>query len=78
MRELGREHQVIAITHFPQVAALADHHYLISKGLTTEGRTVSRLEEVDADARISELVRMLGTSGAAAEAHARGLLNVEE
>jgi DNA repair ATPase RecN len=50
----------------------------MSKGLTTEGRTDSRLEEVNADARISELVRMLGTSRAAAEAHARGLLNVEE
>ncbi len=74
MRELGRDHQVIAITHFPQVAALADHHYLISKGQTTEGRTVSRLEEVDSDARIAELVRMLGTSGPTAEAHARGLL----
>ncbi len=74
MRELGRDHQVIAITHFPQVAALADHHYLISKGQTSEGRTVSRLEEVDADARISELVRMLGTSGPTAEAHARELL----
>ncbi len=74
MRELGRDHQVIAITHFPQVAALADHHYLISKGLTAEGRTVSRLEEVNADARITELVRMLGTSGPTAEAHARGLL----
>ena len=74
MRELGREHQVIAITHFPQVAALADHHYLISKGQTAEGRTVSRLEEVDADTRISELVRMLGASGPTAEAHARELL----
>ena len=74
MRELGRDHQVIAITHFPQVAALADHHYLISKGQTTEGRTVSRLEEVDAGARIAELVRMLGTSGPTAEAHARELL----
>ena len=74
MRELGRDHQVIAITHFPQVAALADHHYLISKGQTAEGRTVSRLEEVDADARIAELVRMLGTSGPTAEAHAKGLL----
>ena len=78
MRELGREHQVIAITHFPQVAALADHHYLISKGQTAEGRTVSRLEEVDEAARIAELVRMLGTSGPAAEAHARGLLCVKE
>ena len=74
MRELGRDHQVIAITHFPQVAALADHHYLISKGQTAEGRTVSRLEEVDADTRISELVRMLGASGPTAEAHARELL----
>ncbi len=78
MRELGREHQVIAITHFPQVAALADHHYLISKGQTAGGRTVSRLEEVDDTARIAELVRMLGTSGPTAEAHARGLLCVEE
>ncbi|MBP3498948.1 MAG: DNA repair protein RecN [Akkermansia sp.] len=74
MRELGREHQVIAITHFPQVAALADHHYLISKGQTPGGRTVSRLEEVDSAARIAELVRMLGTSGPTAEAHARELL----
>lgn len=74
MRELGNEHQVIAITHFPQVAALADHHYLISKGQTAEGRTVSRLEEVGGDARIAELVRMLGTSGSTAEAHARELL----
>ena len=74
MRELGREHQVIAITHFPQVAALADHHYLISKSQNAEGRTVSRLEEVDTDARVVELVRMLGTSGPTAEAHARELL----
>ena len=73
MRELGQNHQVIAITHFPQVAALANHHYLISKGLS-EGRTVSRLHEVAGDARVSELMRMLGTGGATAEAHARGLL----
>lgn len=73
MRELGQEHQVIAITHFPQVAALADHHYLISKGVQ-DGRTVSRLQEVSGDARIQELVRMLGTGGATAEAHARELL----
>ncbi len=77
MRELGREHQVISITHFPQVAALADHHYLISKGQNAEGRTVSRLEEVDESARIAELVRMLGASGPTAEAHARELLCVE-
>lgn len=73
MRELGRDHQVIAITHFPQVAALADHHYLISKA-TEGGRTTSRLQEVRADARVAELVRMLGSHGKEAEAHARTLL----
>ena len=73
MRELGLQHQVIAITHFPQVAALADHHYLISKGVSN-GRTVSQLREVQDDARVAELVRMLGTSGPTAAAHARDLL----
>lgn len=73
MAELGRDHQVIAITHFPQVAALADHHYLISKDVAA-GRTVSRLCEVGGEQRVQELVRMLGASGAAAEAHARDLL----
>ena len=75
MRELGSEHQVIAITHFPQVAALAQHHYLIAKSLR-EGRTVSRLEEIEGDARVTELMRMLGTSGASAMAHARELLEI--
>lgn len=73
MRELGQRHQVIAITHFPQVAALADHHYLISKGVNN-GRTTSRLCEVQDDARVAELVRMLGTSGPTAAAHAKDLL----
>lgn len=73
MRELGTEHQVIAITHFPQVAALADHHYLISKGVENE-RTVSRLREVTEEARVNELMRMLGTKGDTAAAHARALL----
>lgn len=73
MRELGCEHQVIAITHFPQVAALAQHHYLIAKSLR-EGRTVSHMEEVEGDSRVTELMRMLGTTGASAMAHARELL----
>lgn len=75
MRTLGHDHQVIAITHFPQVAALADHHYLISKGVQA-GRTVSHLAEVTGDKRVAELMRMLGTGGASAEAHARDLLHL--
>lgn len=77
MLELGRDHQVIAITHFPQVAALADHHYLISKGVAA-GRTVSQLREVSGEERVQELVRMLGSAGATAEAHARELLSRNE
>lgn len=73
MLELGRDHQVIAITHFPQVAALANHHYLISKAVTA-GRTTSRLRAVEGEERIAELARMLGSSGPTALAHARDLL----
>ncbi len=74
MSELGNSHQVISITHFPQVAALADHHYLISK--TTSGeRTVSRLTEVSGDDRVEELMRMLGTGDETAKAHACSLLD---
>ena len=73
MRELGGNHQVISITHFPQVAALANHHYLIAKGLVN-GRTVSGLSKVSDEERVRELMRMLGTGGDAARAHALGLL----
>lgn len=77
MRKLGEAHQVIAITHFPQVAALADHHYLISKDVR-EGRTVSHMREVVGKERVAELVRMLGVGGVQAEAHARELLSEQE
>ncbi len=73
MRELGEDHQVIAITHFPQVAALAEHHYLISKAVE-DGRSISRLREVLGEERVEELMRMLGTTGETARAHAKDLL----
>lgn len=75
MLELGKDHQVIAITHFPQVASLAAHHFLITKELA-DGRSVSRITEVEGRARIAEIVRMLGSSGSTAEAHARELLQL--
>ena len=76
MRELGNNHQVISITHFPQVAALANYHYLISKSTVNE-RTVSQLRQVTDEHRVNELMRMLGTGGEAAHAHAISLLNIE-
>ncbi len=73
MLDLGTKHQVISITHFPQVAALATHHYLVEKALV-KNRSISRMKEVIDNERIDELVRMLGGGGEEARAHAKALL----
>ncbi len=73
MELLGRLHQVIAITHFPQVAATAAHHFVVEKEVIS-GRTRSKLYPVEGEARIKELVRMLGGGGEQARAMAASLL----
>ncbi len=55
---LSRRHQVILITHLPQIAAMADHHCLISKH-TEDGRTRTELTTLDREGMINELGRML-------------------
>jgi DNA repair protein RecN (Recombination protein N) len=74
MAVLGMRHQVVAITHFPQVAAIATHHFVVEKEVTA-GRTRSRLYPVSGETRIQELVRMLGGGGEQARAMAASLLN---
>jgi len=74
MAALGTRHQVIAITHFPQVAATASHHFVVEKEVSA-GRTRSRLFPVAGENRIQELVRMLGGGGKQARAMAASLLN---
>lgn len=74
MAGLGNSHQVVAITHFPQVAALAAHHFVVSKEVA-DGRTRSLMVPVDGDERIEELVRMLGGGGKQVRAMAESLLN---
>jgi len=73
MALLGQLHQVIAITHFPQVAAIAAHHFVVEKEVTA-GRTRSKLYPVEGEKRITELVRMLGGGGQQARAMAASLL----
>lgn len=73
MSDLAKGRQVISITHFPQVAALAEHHYLICKK-SVGGRTASSLCEVRGESRVDELVRMLGGGDERTRAHARALL----
>ncbi len=74
MAVLGMRHQVVAITHFPQVAAMSTHHFVVEKEVSA-GRTRSRLYPVQGETRIQELVRMLGGGGEQARAMAASLLN---
>jgi DNA repair protein RecN (Recombination protein N) len=73
MALLGQLHQVIAITHFPQVAAIAAHHFVVEKEVSS-GRTRSKLYPVEGEKRINELVRMLGGGGKQARDMAASLL----
>ena len=59
LREIAGERQVIAITHLPQIAALADHHLEVSKHVEA-GRTTTRVRALGDEARREEIARMLG------------------
>jgi DNA repair protein RecN (Recombination protein N) len=72
---LARDHQVLVVTHLPQVAAFADHHLAVSKDLEGE-RTVSRVRTLDDGERVVELSRMLSgqPQSETARRHAEELL----
>lgn len=57
---LGREHQVICITHLPQIAAMADNHFLIEKTAGKE-KTTTTIREIKEGESIKELARLLGS-----------------
>ncbi len=59
MNELGKNHQIICITHLPQIAAMADAHFLIEKSVENKS-TVSKIYRLDESQSVSELARMLG------------------
>ncbi len=59
MNLLGRNHQIICITHLPQIAAMADSHFLIEKSVMNQS-TVSEIKKLNIEESVSELARMLG------------------
>jgi len=73
MQTLGRDHQVVCITHLPQVAATASSHFVVAKEVV-RGRTFSNLHEVTSKARQEEIARMLGGKGESAMRLAASLL----
>jgi DNA repair protein RecN (Recombination protein N) len=59
LRDVARHHQVVCITHLPQVAALGDLHLRVRKG-DQDGRTVSSIARLSAKERVEEVARMMG------------------
>ena len=59
MSLISRNHQVICITHLPQIAAMADTHYLIEKNVENN-KTISSIRELSEDESITEIARLLG------------------
>ena len=59
MNVIGKSHQVICITHLPQIAAMADVHFLIEKSVVGEN-TVSRIRPLEKEESVAELARMIG------------------
>ncbi|WP_295539600.1 DNA repair protein RecN [uncultured Pseudacidovorax sp.] len=87
MRQLGRDRQVLAVTHLPQVAACADHHLRVAKRTTVGAAggkappvTESTVAPLDGEGRMQEIARMLGGErvSAASLAHAREMLSPQE
>ncbi|MBU9163392.1 DNA repair protein RecN [Burkholderia multivorans] len=60
LHQLGRDRQVLCVTHLPQVAARGDHHFQVAKGSDEHGGTVSTVVALDKASRIEEVARMLG------------------
>ena len=77
MKQLGRvqaaDTQVLAVTHLAQVAACADHHFVVSKALKGK-QTLSAIQAVEGEARVAEVARMLGGERLSGTAHAQALL----
>lgn len=56
---LGREHQVLCITHLPQLAGFGEQHFKVIK-VVKDGRTITQVEQLNGDGRLVELAQMLG------------------
>lgn len=59
LKRLGQDRQVLCVTHLPQVASQANHHFEVSKA-SDAGKTVSRIAKLDNKQRVEEIARMLG------------------
>jgi DNA repair protein RecN (Recombination protein N) len=77
LKKLATANQVLCVTHLPQIASFADHHYRVEKR-EADGRTIATIEELDAKARTREVGRMLSGQRLTPEAlkHAEQLIRM--
>ncbi|MDA8162301.1 MAG: DNA repair protein RecN [Desulfobacteraceae bacterium] len=73
LKNLAARGQVIAVTHFPQIAALADHHFTVTK-IVEDGKTFTRISGLKAGDRLDEIARMLGGDMVSARGYAKELM----
>jgi DNA repair protein RecN (Recombination protein N) len=75
LRELSRHHQVICVTHLPQIACFADQHHSVKKEVKA-GRTITLVDRLDQEAIVDEIARMLGgvTVTEKTKAHAKEMI----
>ena len=78
LKRLGQGRQVLCVTHLPQVASQANQHFQVAKSTLENGKTASRIDMLDAKARVEEVARMLGglEITATTRKHARELLAI--
>jgi DNA repair protein RecN (Recombination protein N) len=76
MKKMSKRHQVVVITHLPQIAASGDQHYFVYKQQEND-RSVSKIRLLEGEARQYEIARMIGGDqpSEAARLSARELLN---
>src|SRR5713226_4632565 len=59
LKQVAQSHQVVCVTHLPQIAALADSHYVVRKEVA-RGRTYTEVKKLHEKDRVAEVARMLG------------------
>jgi len=76
LKQLGQDHQVLCVTHLPQVASQGDHQWCVQK-IVDQGQTISHIQVLNRQDRVQEIARMLGGSDITETTlrHARELLN---
>jgi DNA repair protein RecN (Recombination protein N) len=73
LRKLSHNHQVLCVTHLPQLAAFGDQHFQVQKAIV-QGRTTTKVEPLEQEARVNELAMMMGTISDGTRQSARELL----